>query len=227
MRERIIGINKNSKAIEYIEDYLIDNEKAYKKDDDDNQVYFVLSDTDLWFEELISEVIVLYFKFNEISKLLIPNGNCPYAYCAYIGSVLSIDASIEREEVKNNIPSDTFVSIDGIYNFCLKDIRESWESLALLCDKLVSQCKCDKDLYSLTSFMLGVENEVSSTLTVDKQEEITLKKDGEILKLPNFFEDPEMDAITTILANSPTEILIVKKEAFSPEFMNLMHKIGV
>lgn len=227
MRERILSIGKNSKAVDYIEEYLTDNHREYRKELDDNQVYFVIADTDIWLDALISEVIVLYFKFYEISKLIIPKGDCPYSYCAYIGSVLSIDADIEKEEVIKNIPQDSLISIDGIYNFCLKELRESWQSLAILCDKLIAQCKCDKDLYSLTSFMLGVENETNSTLTVDRQDIISLKKDGESLKLPKFFDDPEKDAITTILANSPSEILIVKKEAFSQEFMNLMHKIGV
>jgi hypothetical protein len=227
MRERIVGISKENKAVDYIKDFLIDSKKSYKIEEDDNQIYFLISDTELWLESLISEVIVLFYKFNEISKLLMPNGNCPYPYCAYIGSILSIDAGLEKDEIKDVIPKDNFISIDGIYNFCLKEIRESWESLAHLCNKLVSQCKCDKDLYALTSFMLGVETGSSSTLTVDRQDNIELIKDGESIKLPNFFNDPEMDAITTILANSPSEILIVKKEAFSQEFMNLMHKIGV
>lgn len=227
MRERIVGINKFSRAIEYLEEFLINNKKEYKIEKDDNQLYFIISDCDYWLDMVISDIIVFYYKFYEISKLIAPKDDCPYPYCAYIGSVLSIDANLEREQVRINIPDDNFISIDGIYNFCLDDIRQSWESLAALCEKLVSQCKTEKDLYSLTSFMLGVENDVCSILTVDKKESITLKKDGENLKLLNFFDNPEMDAITTILANSPSEILIIQKEAFSQEFMNLMHKIGV
>lgn len=227
MRERILGIDKKSKAIDYIKDCLIEKEIDYKIEQDDNQTYFKILDTHNFLDSLVSDIIVLYYKFYEISKLLIPSGSCSYPCCAYIGSVLSIDADLEREQIKSVIPADNFISIDGIYNFCLKEIRESWESLAVLCEKLILQCKNDKDLFSLTSFMLGVENDNNATVTVDKQEKITLNKNGERIKLPKLFTDPEMDAITTILANSPTEIIILKKEAFSTEFMNLMHKIGV
>ncbi|NLL56175.1 MAG: hypothetical protein GX242_03070 [Clostridiales bacterium] len=227
MREKIVGINKDSKAIDYICDCLAEREIKYAKECDDNQVLFVIKEFDEDISSLISEVIVLYYKFNEISKLLMPDGSCSYPYCAYIGSILSIDAELERKQIINMIPNDNFINIDGIYNFCLTEIRESWQSLAILCEKLISQCKTEKDMYSLTSFMLGVENESESTVTVDKKGKITIKKNGEKIKLPRLFSDPEMDAIATILANSPTEIIILKKEEFSNEFMTLMHKIGV
>lgn len=227
MRERILGIDKNSKAIDYINDCLSEKNIEYRKEQDDNKMLFIIKDDNVCIDSLISEVIVLYYKFGEISKLLMPNGSCSYPCCAYIGSILSIDAELERKQIIKMIPDDNFICIDGIYNFCLTEIRESWESLAILCEKLILQCKNEKDMYSLTSFMLGVENESESTVTVDKQEKISINKNGEKLKLPQLFSDPEMDAIATILANSPTEIIILKKEAFSNEFMNLMHKIGV
>lgn len=226
MKERILGIDKNSKAIDYINDSLTENGIAFKIEEDDNQIFFITQD-DECINSIVSEIIVIYFKFNEVSKLLTSNGTCSYPFCAYIGSVLSIDAELEREQIKKAIPSDSFINIDGIYNFCLNEIRESWESLAILCEKLILQCKTEKDMYSLTSFMLGVENDTNATLTVDKQDTITLKKNGKKLNIPQLFSDPEMDAITTILANSPTEIIILKKEAFSNEFMNLMKKIGI
>ncbi|HOO22790.1 MAG TPA: hypothetical protein PKY53_03820 [Clostridia bacterium] len=227
MRERIVGIGKDNRAEGYIADCLSEKEIDFEKECDNSFVYFRIYDPEDTVESLVSDVIVTYYKFGEIYRLLIPDGVCTYPYCAYIGSVMSIDADLERRQIKSLIPSDKMINIDGIYNFCLPKIRESWESLAILCKKLVAQCKTEKDMYSLTSFMLGVENDTESTLTVDRQEKITLKKNGQQINLPILFGNPEMDAIATILANSPSEIVILKKEAFSEEFMDLMRKIGI
>lgn len=225
MKERTLGVSKGARAC-YMDEFLNENKKLYTSECDDNYVYYTVADSDGWLVPLICEIIVLFDKFDEVSRHIRPKNGCSYPVCAYMGSVLSIDAKLEKEQIIPLIPDDAFINLAGIYNFCMNEVRASWQSLGVLSGKLYAQCKTERDIYSLTSFMLGVENE-SATLTVDKQEIITLNKDGKSLKVPNFFDNSEMNAITTILANSPSEIVINGKDAFSPQFMELMHRIGV
>ncbi|MFA6866652.1 MAG: hypothetical protein WCR54_03960 [Clostridia bacterium] len=228
MNDKIIGVTKKSnKIVDYLSE-LLDNEKImFSYEEDENNVNFIVNTDNEWAENAIADIFVGHYKYKQISKFLKPKFDNDYLFSAFVGAIISIDIEVERQQILESLPNCKWINLDGIYNFCLNKIRKSWEALAYLSNRLYSQCNTEKDLYKLTMFMLGVEDDNFAVLSVEKQDDIILLKNGERLSLFNFFEKQECNAIATILANCPSEIIVKSNEAFTKEFMSVLQKIGV
>ena len=180
-----------------------------------------------YIDDLISEVIIIFYKFKELYIELSKCSMKNLCFYAYIGALISIDFEQEKEVLIDLLcEKKDIINIDGFYNFCLNDMRKNWENLAHLAYKLYNQCRCDEDAFELTSFMLGVDGEGDEVIVIDNKDKIKLSKNKKNIPLINLFECEECNIIATLLCHHPTNIVVVNPEKMKPSLMKAIHSLG-
>ncbi|MDD4316558.1 MAG: hypothetical protein PHC84_05310 [Clostridia bacterium] len=178
-------------------------------------------------KELVSEAVLFFYKYKELSKTLEGCGLKNMCYYAYIGALLSIDFSQEKVRLIEEMHKlGGSLSVDGFYNFCGAQFRENWKNLAQLAYKLYSQCKNDEDAYELTTFMLGVDGEGEAVMVIDNNSGLRLIKNKQPVPLIGLFDREEFNVIATVLSHRPTNIIVVKPEKMEPSLMKAIHSLG-
>ncbi len=229
-QELSVSIDKKEvSAIKYIKDYLFYKNIEYQLTVDRVRAIFKFDWHSDIVEELVSEVLLFFYKYKELSKALNQCILKDICYYAYIGALLSIDFVQEKAQLIQQIKTigDT-ISIDGFYNFCSCQVKENWKSLSQLAYKLYNQCKCEEDAFELTSFILGVdgENEEESIIIIDNNASIKLLKNKQQIPIIGIFDKEVFNILVTLLSHRPTNIIVVNPTKVEPELMRAIHYLG-
>lgn len=174
---------------------------------------------------LLAEIILNYYKLALIVKTIDFGGEPSMSECAFLGSVMSLEKSIELDKIIAFADKTEVKNIEGFYNFCLCSMQENWQNLAKLSKKLLSQCKCEKDIYSLTGFMLGIDDDIKNNIIVDYPK-IILGKTDQRVSIMQYFSDKEKNLIVTILAQNPSDIIVIDSHKVSKKFMQVIQSLG-
>lgn len=215
----------NNKLISYIEDYLYNKKiegDIYKQD---NKAVVEIDCDDCTFKTLIAEIILNFYKFELLFKTINFGKEPSLPECAFLGAVMSLEKSIEIEKIIIIADKTEVKNIEGFFNFCLCSMHDNWENLAILSKKLLSQCQCEKDIYSLTGFMLGIDDNAKNNLVVDFPL-IFRGCDNEPVEVMNYFVEPEKNIILAILAQNPSDILVLDSQKVSKNFMQVIQSLG-
>lgn len=174
---------------------------------------------------MLADIILNFHKLALIVKTIDFGREPTLAECAFLGAVMSLEKSIETAKILAIADKTEIKNVEGFYNFCLCSMQESWENLAILSKKLLGQCKCEKDIYSLTGFMLGIDDDIKNNIIVDYPK-IYLGKDDEKISIMNYFNDKEKDMIVAILAQNPSDIIVIDSEKVTKKFMQVIRALG-
>lgn len=224
MIEYSLEINDNRLA-RYVKDYLYN-----KKIDGD---VFVSGDKfvvdflaeDYEFKTFIAQIVLAFYKFELLLKAINFGREPNLSECAFLGAVLSLEKSIEKEKIIVIAEKTELKNIEGFFNFCLCSMHENWENLAILSKKLLSQCQCDKDIYSLTGFMLGIDDKIKNSVVVDYPQ-IFRGDDNDSIEILQYFEETEKNVILAILSQNPSDILVMDSQKVSKKFMQVIQSLG-
>lgn len=224
--ERIIGFDKSDKkAVAFAKEYLKIFNTPYTLKHNKLRINFVINGEDQIICEMIADILLIFFKYNELRKFL-PEFKS-IAAAAYAGAVMSIDREGERKALLEKITGrNEIVTVDGFYNFCLFEYHDVWKNLAKLASKLYGQCKNDEELYELTMFMLGIDGEGQSVVVIDNSEELRVRKNKTLLPIAKLFENDEMNIISTVLMYHPQNIIITKPDRLSKPLMAAIKTLG-
>lgn len=149
--------------------------------------------------------------------------NFDHAKCAFLSSLVHFDRDFESNIVSKVISCTLDYNIDGLFNFRLRAIKESWEEIAEVANRLLAGSAGDADIFDIASFITGSDGKKSQLLLKDGDVyNITKRQD---VKTIDVFENDEYDLLFAIVKEKPIEIL-VENDNVSQKFMSTLKHLA-
>lgn len=158
---------------------------------------------------MLSVVFLSFFKLRFFARELRLK-RFTHATCAMISSMLHFDREFEKSIVLRVLSSVIDYNVDGIMNFRLRALRDSWSELAEVAARLLESSGNDNDIYDIAAFITGSDGGSNRLLlSRDKLRNITSRSEIEVVKL---FNEDEFNVLSAIISQKPAEILLDKCE---------------
>lgn len=164
---------------------------------------------------IVQEVYLTFLK-TRFYKERLNLENFDHAKCAFLSSLVHFDREFESNIVSKVISCTLDYNIDGLYNFRLRAIKESWEEIAEVANRLLAGSAGDADIFDIASFITGSDGKKSQLLLKDGDVYNITKRQN--IKTIDVFNDDEYDLLFAIVREKPVEIL-VENGNVSPKFM--------
>lgn len=175
-------------------------------------------------DELLSimqDVILSYIKMRYFQKSL-HIGQLNHAKCALLSAIVHFDREFEENIVSKSISQTFDYNVDGLLNFRLRALKDSWKEISEVANRLLDSSVDDDDLYDISSFITGSEGKKSRLkISSDNIFNLTKKIDVEVLKI---FDNKEYNMLFAIISQKPIEIIIDNSD-FSTEFFKTLKSI--
>lgn len=155
--------------------------------------------------EICSNVFLDFFKLRYLVDHMKITA-IDHAMCALLSSMVHFDREFENNIVLKVMSECEEYSLDGIMNFRLSALRESWAELADVAGRLVEGCSIEQDMYDIANFITGTDGGKNQIiLDSHRLRNITRHKEIEVVKM---FDEEEYNLISAIISENPCEILI-------------------
>lgn len=163
------------------------------------------------FLKYTAKSIILSHKYESIIKVF-EGVELTYANVACIAALLNFDLDGEIAQVVDMIHDKNTISVEGTFNFLLSDLSEEWEELKNIGDVLVYN-ESEQDIYNVINFLMNNRNNEKS-LFLAQYPEILLANvsDGIMVDNIKLYKNEDFNLINTIIAESPTELIIEKNQ---------------
>lgn len=214
MWSNVISIDKSyDKEIEYILSRLQStNEVSYAIEESRDRMWIYLAGLCDKQEEIereiesMLEVVFLSFMKLRFFRERLHLASMTHAKCALVCSIVHFDRDFECGIVSKALKSALDYSIDGLLNFRLHALKEGWQELADLANRLLDGCSDDTDIYDIATFITGSEGKLNQlVLNKNKLRNLTCHRSVEIV---NLFDEGEYNMLSAIIREKPSEILI-------------------
>ncbi len=178
--------------------------------------------------ESINSVIVYFYKFKTISKMLFKMGEIKLRECLIIGALLGFDAASERQEIMLQLKEcGSRIAISGLVEFRLQEVKKNWVSLVCLAARLLLQCNDKSDYLDVVFFIMAASCEADKKILVRNFEgNIKLDLDGDEVVIPELTESHEGNALIALISSCPTTINIINSERVSGDFYKIVKCLG-
>ncbi len=171
---------------------------------------------------LLQDVLLCYIKLRFfMSRLKI--GNMTYAKCALLSSLVHFDREFENTIVSKTISKTLDYNVDGLLNFRLRALKEGWQEVSEVANRLLEASMGDDDIFEISSFICGSEG---------KKSRLHIASNGlynqtirDCVKIFNVFDNDEYNLLFAIISQKPSEIVIEGKE-FSKEFVDTLKRFS-
>ncbi|NCA92706.1 hypothetical protein EOM82_05580 [bacterium] len=225
MTENGFEIIDDNRLLSYVKEYLLNRNIDSTILQQGGKITVTVNTDDDIFIDMVADIVLNFYKLSIILEKINFGRTPTLSECAFLGATLSLEKDIEKEKIIVLAEKTDIRNIEGFYNFCLCGMRDNWTNLALLSKRLLSQCKCDKDIYSLTGFMLGIDDNIRKNVVVDYP--ILLRgADNSNIEVIQFFDDLEKNVIMAIMAQNPSDILVMDSQKVSKKFMQVIQALG-
>ncbi len=225
MTENGFEIIDDTRLLNYVKEYMSNRNIESEVSQQIGKINITIKTDDDTYKNMVADIILNFYKLNILLDK-INFGRLPsLSECAFLGATLSLEKDIEKEKIIVLAEKTDIKNIEGFYNFCLCGMQENWSNLALLSKKLLSQCKSDKDIYSLTGFMLGIDDNLRKNVVVDYPK-LFRGEDNESIEVMQYFEDVEKNLIMAIMEQNPSDILVMDSQKASRQFMQVIQSLG-
>lgn len=147
-----------------------------------------------------------------------------YAKVACLASILYFDIDGEIDTVIPAIADEDTISVEGIFDFKLPQIREDWEELKSIGQVLIYG-DSDEDIYNVINFMMTGRTDGKS-LFLAQYPDILLANvsEGVMVDSVKFYQNDDFNLINNVIAESPVE-LIVEKNQLKKSLLDCLSKI--
>ena len=223
MREQCIEFTSDKRIEEYLEDIFFKSNITFNHTVSGNVSEYLFFADDELKNSIICGILINFFKLRELLKAIPSNGS--RSLYALLGALIGLEQEDETAEIMTKLSSRKVDNVDGFYNFCLNNLRESWQNLAKLSSRLYSQCCSEDDVYALSVFMLGMDESMSATVIVNG-EELRWEKNGMKIAVVPFFGEREPDIITTLLSQRPSDVVVINPDATSDGLLSVIRALG-
>lgn len=137
--------------------------------------------------------------------------------------MLHFDEAFEENLIAKTLSDSMDYNVDGLFNFRLRMLKESWEEIADVAARLLEGSDGDKDVFDIATFIAGSEGG-KSRIATDGQtiDNITQRRRVEIVRL---YDESEYNLIDAIVKEKPFEIYVTNKN-LSDAMRGILKKIA-
>ncbi len=229
MWSNVISMNKTLvKELDYVTQRLktIKN-LSYAMEESKDRVFIYLASICEVQEKVESEVCeilkTIFLSFYKLTyfKQKLKEIEINHATCALICSLVHFDYEYESNLVQKMLSEAVDFNVDGLMNFRMNTLTKSWDELAEVCLRLMQNSTGEKDIFDIASFITGTDGKTSQlTLKNGEVFNLTKRKSVEVI---NLFENDDLDLLSAIIKEHPSEIMIEKKGVTEPMERTLRH----
>lgn len=230
MWSNVISIGKEySKEIDYILAQLqCTKDVSYATEESEQRMWIYLASSCENAQQIENEMYrilsVVFLSFLKLRFFLerLPIHCMSYAKCVLISSMLHFDEAFEENLIAKTLSDSMDYNVDGLFNFRLRMLKESWEEIADVAARLLEGSDGDKDVFDIATFIAGSEGG-KSRIATDGQtiDNITQRRRVEIVRL---YDDSEYNLIDAIVKEKPFEIYVTNKN-LSDAMRGILKKI--
>jgi hypothetical protein len=170
--------------------------------------------------DIVSSVITIFYKYKFMHAGITLPEDPGLEYSAFFGALLSFDLDEEKEKIERKLYNLRYISLKGLYNFALDKLVEGWSAMAVLANRLLSQCKSKEDILELVFFLLAVDSDFSPKVRLDNADTNEIFSDDVKVPIPNLTGDFDKDAIIAIVRERPLSIVLTEPSCLSHQFVN-------
>ena len=155
--------------------------------------------------EIVETVILTFMKIRFFLERLdaVP---MTHAKCVLICSLVHFDKDFERTVVDKVLSNALDYNLDGLLNFRLRALKDEWQELATVSNRLLGSADGEDDVYEVSAFITG--NDGKKCRLVISDDAIRNLTEHKVVEVDNVFDDDEYNLISAIVANHPAEIVL-------------------
>ncbi len=214
MNKKVIIEKNNSIAYEYLINNFASSGIKFKLKKSYTFIFFeveVDSNQCDSFLKFVAKSIILSHKYQSIISVF-DEVEYTFANVACLAALLYFDLDGEVGQVIDIIKDKETISVEGIFNFKLNDMSEEWEELKNIGEVLVYN-ESEQDIYNVINFLMSNRNSDKS-LFLAQYPDILLANvsDGVMVDNVKLYKNDDFNLINTVIAESPTELIIEKNQ---------------
>lgn len=221
MWSNVIGIDKEwNKELEYVLKKLAGyKELSYAVEENEDRVWIYIAcacdcheDIERKMYDMLERVFLSFLKLRFFKERLNIT-TVDYAKCTLLSSILHFDRNYECNVIDKMLSSTLDYNIDGLYNFRMKALKDSWSEVAELSARLLYGAESEQDIFDVASFIAGSDGKKNVlVLNGSVLRNVTERYVVEIL---NMYDDDELNLLDAIIRSKPCEIQIVNTKLTS------------
>lgn len=156
----------------------------------------------------VAKLLTTYFKHTYLTEKL-ELGKVMSAEVALLAVMIYYDCEGEYAEIFDKLKSYNVISIDGVFNFAMKDIKEDWEELAAISSNLFDGAYDDDDLYDVAGYVVEEKADRPKFLIADeKNPVVTDLAKGAFVTVDDFYGDNRLNLINCVVGKGAKEVTL-------------------
>lgn len=174
-------------------------------------------------EEVLNILETVFLSFMKLrffmDRLTLPLFN--HAVCSLICSMVHFDREFERNILRKAINDTIDYNVDGLMNFRLRSLTDNWQELCVVAARLMEGCAEENEFYDIATFITGTEGgRCQLSLSKSSLYNLTSRLRVEVV---NLFDENELNLLSAIIKERPSEIVIEGAELSPPMNNTLKH----
>lgn len=214
MNKKVIIEKNNSIAYEYLINNFASSGIKFKLKKSYTFIFFeveVDSNQCDSFLKFVAKSIILSHKYQSIISVF-DEVEYTFANVACLAALLYFDLDGEVGQVIDIIKDKETISVEGTFNFKLNDMSEEWEELKNIGEVLVYN-ESEQDIYNVINFLMSNRNSDKSLFLAQYPDILIANvSDGVMVDNVKLYKNDDFNLINTVIAESPTELIIEKNQ---------------
>lgn len=231
MWSNVIGIDKEwNRELEYVLKKLAGYKQlSYAVEENEKRVWIYIAcacecheDIERKMYDMLEQVFLSFFKLRFYKERL-NMATVDFAKCALLSSILHFDRAYECNVIDKMLSCTLDYNIDGLYNFRMKALKDSWGEVAEVASRLLYGVESEQDVFDVANFIAGSDGK-KNVLVLEEGvlSNITERCAVEIL---NVYDDVELNLLDAIIRSKPSDIQIINT-CLSGKMLATLRKIA-
>lgn len=156
----------------------------------------------------VARLLTTYFKHAFFMDRLKP-GKVNAAQASLLAVMVYYDCEADREEIFDMLKGYDVISVDGVFNFAMREIKRDWEELAAISENLFDGSYDDEDLFDVAGYVVEEKTDRSRFLIADaKNPVVTDLVRGGFVTVDDFYRDSALNLINCVVGNGAKEVTL-------------------
>lgn len=174
---------------------------------------------------IIASSITLFYKYRVLKNSITVAETVGIEFHALIGALLGVELDDEMRGIEKSLINFTSFDIEGIWNFRINEMIDSWKALASLARKLLENCETEEDVYELTAFLVNLDKSTPPKVRIEC-EPLEIFVDDVKLTIASLTENANYNLVMNIMRERPLSIIVRDTESLDLEFLDAIRKLG-
>lgn len=156
----------------------------------------------------VARLLTTYFKHAFLKEKL-GVGKVNAAQASLLAVMIYYDCEGDRDEIFDMLKGYDVISVDGVFNFAMRDIKRDWEELAAISENLFDGFYDDEDLYDVAGYVVEEKTDRSRFLIADaKDPVVTDLVRGGFVTVDDLYGDNVLNLINCVVGNGAKEVTL-------------------